>query len=283
MLHRALVSALLAGVWLFSAGTAFCGELVWCRFDGPPMNIPSGPLKDEGYSDQFVHDLFGVMEGFEHREVVCTVARTLKLIAETPDVCNGSLVYSPERDRFVHYSKRAVAYVPNRLLVLKKNKKRLAPYMVDGSVDLRKLLMARKLTIGFVRGRAYGDYVDKPLADAGRSGNIRWLTTLTAGVRSFLAGRLDLLVAYPNEVVYFSRLEDVGVGFTSVPIQGEKMVDIYVGCSDSPTGRKAIAQINELLENGYRGVYLKYYLEWLDESSQEAVLRHVSGWKGVGF
>lgn len=278
---KTLMIALVTLLWIVAAsGTTRCGEVVWCTFDTPPLNIPYGPLENTGYSDRFQQDLFQVMND-EHTVITCNIARTLEMFKKTSNVCNSALLYTRERDAFVHYSKPIIGLIPNRLIVLSERRDILKPYLTQKGVDLGRLLRESKLVVGLIRGRAYGKNIDQPLKEADASPFIHRVTQMSVGAKQLFGKRVDLLIAYTQEIAYYQRINKVETKYESFPILGEHFVDVHVGCSDSEQGRTVVEQIDRLLDEGLREAYLRHYLEWVDARSHEAVRAHVAGWPGV--
>ncbi|WP_147820226.1 hypothetical protein [Salidesulfovibrio onnuriiensis] len=271
----------IAAVAAFAHPVCAEDKLHWTRLDMPPINIVRDPLKDQGYADKFLADFLPVMKGFEHHVFVCSVARTLELISETPNTCNMTLLYQKKRDQYVHYSDAIMGLVPNRVLVVAGNEGMVLPYLSEEGVDLARLMRDSNLLVGLINGRAYGEFIDTQLEAAKPFKNVAFLPKSVLGARQLFAGRVDVLVAYVHEALYYKKTQNILEDVVSFPIKGEQLVDMYMGCSDSPEGRRAVAEINRLLDGGMRGVFLNHYLEWVDKGSQKDVLRHVSGWSGV--
>ncbi|WP_147820224.1 TIGR02285 family protein [Salidesulfovibrio onnuriiensis] len=276
-----LVAVLLVGVVFAALARADEKELVWCCFDAPPMYILSEPLKGTGYVDKFQDALFAAMDGYAHRTMECNIARTLEAMFKTTNTCNAVLLYTEDRDEFVHYSEPIIGLMPNRLLVLSENIDLVKPFLTEQGVDLGRLLRESGLSVGVLYGRSYGHYIDRHLEQAEDMSTVQWFAQSTLGVRQLLGKRLDALLAYAHEVVYYMRTFRIDAEIKSFPIIGETLINAHVGCSDSRLGREAVTEINRLLDGGLRGVYLRSYLEWADEDARQKVRDHVAGWPGV--
>lgn len=245
------------------------------------MYILKEPLKGTGYVDLFQESLFAAMDGYAHRPVECNIARTLEAMSETGNTCNAVLLLTEERTQFVKYSKPVIGVIPNRLIMLAANSELVEPYLTEQGVDLGRLLREGRLTVGLLHGRSYGHFIDKHLEESETLVATQWFSQSTLGVRQLLANRLDALLAYAHEVVYYKRAYGIDAEIRSFPIIGETLIDVYVACSDSELGREAVAKIDRLLDQGLRDVYLKQYLEWVDEEARHEVREYVAGWPGV--
>lgn len=181
--------------FLLVAAGAAAEELHWIRLDMPPVNIVRQPLKDKGYADRFLRDFLPAMKGYEHKVFTGSIARTLDLIRETPNVCNMTLLYQKRRDEFVHYSEPIMGLVPNRVLVVAGNEDKVAPYLTAAGIDLTRLLRESRLMVGVINGRAYGDFIDAQLEAGKPFRTVYILPKSVLGARQLFAGRLDVLLA----------------------------------------------------------------------------------------
>lgn len=282
MMRCAALFFWLLALSIAAAHPGYAGEVLnWTRLDMPPVNIVRDPLKDQGYADKFLVDFLPAMKGFEHHVCVSSGARALELIRETSNSCNMTLLYQKKRDAYVHYSAPIMGLIPNRVLVLAGNEGMVRPYLTDEGVDLARLLRDSELMVGLINARAYGEFIDSQLEAAKPFKHVSYLPKSVLGARQLFAGRVDVLVAYVHEALYYKKAKSILEDVVSFPIKGERLVDMHMGCSDTPTGHRAVDEINRLLDSGMRGVFLDYYLEWVDSGARQAVRRHVSGWDGV--
>jgi len=141
-------------------------EIVWSRFDAPPLYILSGPLKGKGFGDKLLDRLPSILTGYSHSTSESNLARTMTLMQTGGNICCASLIRSPKRERVVAFSKAAGWVLPNRLLVLTRNASLFDPWITGEGLDLNGLIADGRVTIGAINERAYGEKIDH-LLDSG--------------------------------------------------------------------------------------------------------------------
>ena len=242
--------------------------LVWLLRDLPPLTIFEGPKKGQGVIDQLMPMLIAGMPQYEHTLMRVNRARGMQMLHEPSFTCDPSLMWSKERTQWIAFSVPAFRAVSNGLVVRQKNRDVLAPYLVDGEVDLPAFLANGEIKIGVVAERSYGEYLDALLKQAPDGaltphyGNDA-LSSLLSMQR---LGRLQVVLGYWPEIRYQAHqaqiAEDELVFFA---IRGTgKYLSGYVGCSDTPQGRQAISEINQLLRTLPHEQLSQSYADWLD-------------------
>lgn len=269
---------LLLGALLGSSHLASAKErLTWLLRDLPPLTIFEGSQKSQGAVDQMLALLMEQMPEYEHSILRVNRARALQMLQEGGFNCDATLLWTPERARFIHFSVPSMGTLSNGLIVRNQDKDMVAPFLVDGRVDLKALLASQTARLGMVGERSYSSPVDA-LLKATPSHNLIPHYGSDA-VRSLLQmqnlGRLKWLLAYWPEVRYLSQelgqpLEDL----TFYPIQGVADYQfIHVGCSDTPLGHAAIDHIDQLLLKLRQDRLPPLYARWLDDHTRDTYLR----------
>ncbi|MDR0279890.1 MAG: TIGR02285 family protein [Paucimonas sp.] len=251
-------------------------RLVWLLRDLPPLTIFEGTRKSEGAVDQMLALLIEQMPEYEHSILRVNRARALQMLQEPNFNCDPTLLWTPERARFIHFSVPSMGTLSNGLIVRKQDEAMVEPFLVDGQVDLKALLASRTARLGMVAERSYSTPVDLLLKATP-------MDTLTPhygsdAVRSLLQmqnlGRLKWLLGYWPEIRYLAQ--ELGQPLDALaffPIQGVAEYQfIHVGCSDTPLGHEAVSHINELLLKMREDNLPPLYAEWLDAQTRETYL-----------
>lgn len=252
-------------------------RLVWLLRDLPPLTIFEGTRKGEGAVDQMLARLIAQMPEYEHSILRVNRARALQMLQEPNFNCDPTLLWTPERARFIHFSMPSMGTLSNGLIVRRQDAAMVEPFLVDGKVDLKALLDSHAARLGMVAERSYSTPVDILL----KAAPAQDLTPHYGNdaVRSLLQmqnlGRLKWLLAYWPEVRYLTQ--ELGQPLDALsfyPIQGVAEYQfIHVGCSDTPLGHEAVQHINQLLLEMREDTLPPLYAEWLDPLTRETYLQ----------
>ena len=251
-------------------------RLTWLLRDLPPLTIFEGSRKGQGAVDQLLAQLLEQLPEYDHSILRVNRARAMQMLAEPSFTCDPTLLWTPERAKFIHFSVPSMGTLSNGLIVRKQDAAMVEPFLVDGKVDLKALLASHTSRLGMVAERSYSTPVDILLKATPPD-------TLTPhygndAVRSLLQmqnlGRLKWLLGYWPEVRYLAgELGQPLDALTFYPIQGMAPYQfIHVGCSDTAQGREAVSHIDELLLKMRDAHLPQLYAEWLDEQTRETYL-----------
>lgn len=252
-------------------------RLTWLLRDLPPLTIFEGSRKGQGAVDQWLVQLIEQLPEYDHSILRVNRARAMQMLAEPSFTCDPTLLWTPERAKFIHFSIPSMGTLSNGLIVRKQDAAMVEPFLVDGKVDLKALLDSHTSRLGMVAERSYSPPVDILLKAAPAD-------TLTPhygndAVRSLLQmqslGRLKWLLGYWPEVRYLTG--ELGQSLDTLsfyPIQGMAQYQfIHVGCSDTPQGHEAVSHINERLLKVRENHLPHLYAEWLDEQTRDTYMR----------
>ena len=242
--------------------------LIWLLRDLPPLTIFEGPKKGQGVIDRLMPMLIAGMPQYEHTLMRVNRARGIQMLHEASFTCDPSLIWSKERAQWIAFSIPAFRAVSNGLVVRQKDREVLAPFVVDGEVDLAALLATGNEKVGVVAERSYGELVDNLLQQAPKDaltphyGNDA-LNSLLSMQR---LGRLQVVLGYWPEIRYQAHLAQIAEDeLLFYPIRGNgKYLSGYIGCSDTSQGRQAINEINQLLRTLPHDQLNQSYADWLD-------------------
>ncbi|MEB0047398.1 MULTISPECIES: TIGR02285 family protein [unclassified Pseudomonas] len=242
--------------------------LIWLVRDLPPMTIFEGPKKGQGVIDHLMPFLIAGMPQYNHTVIRVNRARGIQMLHETTFTCDPALIRTQEREQWIAFSTPAFLAVTNGLVIRQSNRSALAPYLVDGEVDLPALMNSGKQKIGVIAERSYGPYFDALLEKAptgaltAHYGN----DALGSLLQMQRLGRLQMVLGYWPEIRYQASHENIGNDeLAFYPVKGTgKYLPGYIGCSATPQGKQAIIEINKLLGTLPHDRLNQAYADWLD-------------------
>jgi len=279
------------GGWLADCGLAFVllfsGQavaahpgpsqtLIWLQRDLPPLTIFEGPKKGQGVIDQLLPLLIAGMPQYRHSILRVNRARGLQMLHEPTFTCDAALNWSKEREQWIAFSIPVFRAMSNGVAVRRADREVLAPFIKDGELDLAALLGSGREKLGVIAERNYGEYLDGLLKQA----PVDSLTVhygndaLGSLLQMQRLGRLRLLLGYRPEIRY--QAERQGIADDELqfyPIRGTgKYLSGYIGCTDTPQGRQAIIEINQLLRAMNHDRLNEAYAAWIDPESRSEYL-----------
>lgn len=246
-------------------------ELLWYRFDYPPAFIMSGQYKGRGYGDVRDAYLMREMTEFNHKIAVSNIVRLFEDMQARGNVCNSSLLKTPERESFVLFSEPVAELLPVGLVTRASRKAEFAPFLNKrGELHLSEFIRSQKFKVAVAAKRSYGPVIDSALQPGKETGSVTSYSSADIFASGLMQldqrGRADATFGYAVELYWTTRRLNLNVDeYWFVPIEGAtQLVLSRVGCSRSPQGEAAIAHINKLIRSGQVAkVFEKTYLEWL--------------------
>ena len=251
-------------------------RLLWLVRDLPPFTIFEGPAKGQGVIDQLLPMLIAQMPEYDHQIVRVNRARGIQMLQEPSFTCDPTLLWTPERARYVHFSQPSLGVLSSGLVVRTRDQALLEPFLDGQQVDLQRLLAQTRLKLGIVAERSYSVQVDDVLRQLPDSAFSRhYGNDATASLLQMQQlGRLQLVLGYWPEVRYLIQQQNGSLDdYRFYPIRGvDRYQFLHVGCSDTALGREAIAHIDQLLPILRRDTLPGLYARWLDAELQEDYL-----------
>ncbi|PSS49045.1 TIGR02285 family protein [Pseudomonas sp. BBP2017] len=252
-------------------------RLLWVLRDLPPLTVFEGTSKGQGVVDQLLPMLIEKMPEYEHSVIRVNRARGNQMLQEGRLTCDPTLLWTPERARYVHFSQPSLGILSSGLVVRQQDQPLLSPYLKNQEIDLRTLLASTSLKLGVVAERSYSPPVDallKTLSAEALSrhyGNDAVSNLLQMQKRQ----RLQLLLSYWPEARYLIQQQGWTTDdYSFYPIQGVARYQfIHIGCADTPQGREAIGHIDQLLKSLRRDTLPHLYAQWLDPQFRERYLQ----------
>ncbi|WP_317661404.1 TIGR02285 family protein [Pseudomonas sp. KU43P] len=264
---RSLVCGLL--LVLATAPVQAKERLLWLVRDLPPFTIFEGAEKGQGVVDQMLPLLIEQMPEYDHTIVRVNRARGIQMLQDPKNfACDPTLLWTPERARFVHFSVPTLGVMSGGVVVRTQGEALLAPFLADQQVDLKGLLSSTQLKLGIVAERSYSTQIDdilRQLPDTVFSRH--YGNDATASLLQMQQlGRLQLVLGYWPEMRYLIQQQGGALDeYHFHPIQGVNRYQfLHVGCSDSPLGRAAVAHIDQLVPAIRQATLPALYARWLD-------------------
>lgn len=269
--RRGMWAGLLTSALLFWASDSLATEkLIWLVRDLPPLTMHDGPQKGHGIIDQLLPVLIANMPQYQHVIMQVNRARSIQMLEGSQLSCDPMLVWNHDRAQRIAYSTPIIGLHSNGLVIRRKDQPLIAPFVHDDSIDLLAMLNSQSVKLGLVAKRSYGTWIDDQLSHGPMNqffthyGN----DALGSLLQMQQAGRLQTLLGYWPEIQ--AKAEQYGVSSTALafyPIQGAPPYQpIYVGCSKTPEGQRAIASINTVLANLAHEPQTSSDTYWIDPS-----------------
>ncbi|MGE8321692.1 MAG: TIGR02285 family protein [Pseudomonas sp.] len=253
-------------------------RIFWLVRDLPPFTVFEGPQQGQGVIDQLLPLLIEQMPEYDHSIVRVNRARGIQMLQDPNSfTCDPTLLWTAERAEYVRFSMPSLGVLSGGLVLRKENQALVAPYLEGQEVDLHGLLSNNPLKLGIVAERSYGTQIDSILRQLPDSALSRhYGTEATANLLHMQQlGRLRLVLGYWPEVRYLIQQQGGSLAdYQFHSVQGVKRYQfLHVGCTNSESGRAAVAHIDQLLPTLRRDVLPGLYARWLDPALQEDYLQ----------
>lgn len=250
--------------------------LIWLVRDLPPLTIFEGPQKGQGAIDELLPMLMEHLPEYQHQIQHVNRARGMQMLQAPSLTCDPTLLWTPERTQWIVYSGQAFPVVSNGVVVRQQNREVLAPFIVQGKVDLDAMLRDKSTRLGIIAERSYGPFIDGMLQQGDTHNRVMHYGTDALGslLQMQRLGRLESVLGYWTEIRYHALRQGIDPeGLAFYPIAGTAPYQhIHIGCSDTPEGREVMARINQLLGNLPQAQLLRSYASWLDPALREQYL-----------
>ncbi|MBF8754723.1 TIGR02285 family protein [Pseudomonas guariconensis] len=251
-------------------------RLIWLVRDLPPFTIFEGAAKGQGVVDNLLPRLIAQMPEYDHSIVRVNRARGIQMLQEPSFTCDPTLLWTPERAKYVHYSIPSLGVLSSGVVIRKQDQALLAPYLDNQQVDLKRLLGQTRLKLGIVAERSYSVQIDEILRQLPDTALSRhYGNDATANLLEMQRlGRLQLVLGYWPEMRYLIQAQGNDPDeYAFHPIQGVNRYQfLHVGCSNTPLGREAISHIDRLLPTLRRETLPGFYARWLASEEYERYL-----------
>lgn len=267
------------GVWPLAVRAE--DTMIWLLRDLPPLTIFEGPQKGQGALDQLLPVLSERLPQYRHTVMHVNRARGIQMLRAASLTCDPSLLWTPERAKYIVFSAQAFAVASNGVAIRRNQQAAMTPFIVDEHFDLQAFLDAHKARIGATAERSYGPVIDEQLK--GVDPHILALHYGNDALGSLLQmqrlGRLEAVLGYWPEIRYHATQQGIAArDLVFYPIKGSAPYQpTHIGCSDTPQGRLAMARIDQVLRDIPQKQLQQSYTSWLDPVTREQYLRDNPG------
>lgn len=268
-------------VLFFNPISVYAEELVWYKYDMPPVYILSGPYQNQGFIDVLFNKFREEMKGYSHVVLVANIKRLTYDVA-TSNVIGESLLKTAERQKILEFSVPHTLGFPQFIMIPKIQAEKLKPWLTaDGSVMLEKLITESDLKMIVSLGRSYTGFIDEILKKYPDHRNIitrRAKEKILQGIlRMILTSRADYTIAYGVEVYYLAKTMAATENFVSFPIEGmPKYILGYTAVPKNKWGKKILNELNPLILKHRNTLQTRKVKEtWMDENMKALSRRYM--------
>jgi len=222
--------------------------ITWHTFSAPPLMITTGTGKGTGIIDGARKLIQGEITDRLHDELELPYKRFLLYAKEGMNVCTPYLFKTPEREKFLMFSKPAVIF-PGYEIILHADTYAKLDY--PESISLEALFKKHQFRLATNKIRAYGLILDPIIKKYDRKKLIsRHPGSTTLVFRLLTKGRADFMLDFPNRILYWAH--ELGIDaddYISIPITEDyKNAVSYVACPKTPWGENVIKRVNVALD-----------------------------------
>lgn len=221
----------------------------WAVTDWPPFYIMKGPHKGDGRLDQMKRIVAANSPDMEFKDVYADIGRTIELLKMNKNICTGSLLKTPEREKYAYFT--ALTFqVPHDYVIVTAR-----PELLKGAaepVSLRTFLENPQWHGVFPVSRSYGSEVDPLIATAASRNPRVSLVTTSEGYMAILKmvqkKRYDYTVEYEHVARFFNEsiIPDKPLLVKTLKETLSSPV-FYFACTKNDWGRKTVLKVDGVL------------------------------------
>ena len=225
-------------------------SLTWYAYSQPPAYIFEGVNAEKGYINLTSALLKQHLLDFTHKDIQASVGRIMRDLRAGKPVCVYGLFRTPEREKFVYYSKHALLHRNVRIMMTSSRANELK---LGDKVSLVYLLEDLDLELMLIHGRSYGPMVDNIVFQNPDNVFYRASSKERALFKMLDTRRFDFMLAYPSAALYAIQSLGLKHKFQLIEIEGQvAYAPSSIGCSKTDWGRTRIKRINQALSEVLR-------------------------------
>lgn len=185
--------------------------------------------------------------------------------------CSATLIPTDERRTFISFAKTILLHLPISVVVRADDEHKFDRFMNDqGHIELNRLLADPAFSSAIRIGRAYGTHVDKHLDGFRDSTQVMLVADDTKFLRMLNLKRIDWTLYFPSEAEFYRRRQTPELAIKALPISGNTtLLEATIGCADTPAGRTAITEINQIIDQNPSMPWTDFYAQWLNPNDRE--------------
>ena len=248
-------------------------NILWTVNNFAPYIFTTGPDKGEGIIDQAMDYLVKRLTDFDVQQVPALIERSLEMMKTLPNVCSGTLLKNPEREKAADFSSHPLVWsLPNGVITTRERLDGLTPYLNDkGELRLDQVLAAGGYKLAADPNRSYGPNIDAMVRNPAYQPVLVRSNVMPTFQSKLLKlvnrAEYDLIIGYAVEIKGATARLDIKEGAIAfLPIAGEPgLRPLALACSKSDVGRRFIAAADKLLADpAVRQDMAQFYRRWLD-------------------
>jgi len=255
-------------------------QLTWLSIDWQPAWIHEGPLKGQGYAQMVTKLIRSSLPEFEHLDRAVTNVRIYSVL-QNREACFAASPYQgtdlqPDKREGIVWTAPTYLYFYQGLIAGPWAVDAIKRHQKEDFIDFESLISDPSIVGAFQPGRSYSRWLNPILADDEKTANLfKWSgeDQLTQSMFKLMeARRIDYFVDYVIMLKFHEESSGEPSDYVYLPItQHKNMFGLGgIACSDTPTGRKAIAAINGLLSSMRKEtVIMGANRRWLMPEDQE--------------
>jgi uncharacterized protein (TIGR02285 family) len=234
-------------------------KLTWMTIDWAPAWIHEGPLKGLGYAQTIERMLRERLTDYEHHDRAINNVRIYSVL-QNRESCFAASSYQgsdlpPEKKRGVIWSAPTYIFFYHGIIARPGVVSKIQNHAKNGYVNFESLIADDSIIGAFQPRRSYSQWLNPILEDEEKTKHLfKWSgdTQITESMfRLMRANRIDYFVDYVIMLKYHQASTGTPSKYVYFPIEEHKNILGLgaIACSDTPLGRKVIAEINEILED----------------------------------
>ncbi|MFW5500959.1 MULTISPECIES: TIGR02285 family protein [unclassified Maridesulfovibrio] len=276
---KVILIIILTSTWIavtVCAGFSGNKHIDWYHADFPPGFISTGESTNDGYENYLEKILREGLPEFSHSYHSANYSRILQQI-KTSNACCVALVRTPDREKYIEYSRPTMIALPNGVIVRSDRIDDFKPFIdSNGYISIEDVFNNSTFIMGVSKGRKYKGDIDKLLVENKGSPKIvvREGKDVLRGMLAMMARNrhIDYTIGYAHELKWLNYVKKISADFVFIPIKEvPKYVVSQIGCTKNYWGKKVIKRINAVLDENYNPEYKKRYQKFL---TPEAVILH---------
>jgi len=245
----------------------------------PLLYTPEERQRTSTYNEKQLTFLIEHLDDFSHKILSGSLTRNLYMLEHNDGYCVDSAMRSPEREKFMRFSRRPLPFPGFRIVVRAQHLAEMRPFIdASGAVDLRLLAGDAAIKGAYNSSRLYPEEIRKFLEDDRRAAPVDKVMSTRQMFNLIHEDRILYGFALPIEVTFIQTIpDDPFKEFVTLPVAGvPTQVDGFVACSKGPMGNAVIDAIDQLLENEARWQeYVAPLQPWLPADDFAAIRKPI--------
>ncbi|MCC2616566.1 hypothetical protein LJ739_09965 [Aestuariibacter halophilus] len=241
-------------------------SVLWLSSKFPPCHMPGAPDK-QGYCDKAQALIQQRLPEYTHRQQYASLQRIQQLMKTDEQFCTLTLLHSPERANYMHFSRPILGIIANGFIA-RADDPRLPGIMLDEQrVSLSDALQQNWL-IGVNKKRVYGAHIDGLLA--ANSDGVVGIDGERQSIPLLLAKRFDGTIGSAAELGWHMHNNGQSQRLRFFLIdQSAALLHPAVSCRNSVLGREIIQRLNERITAQDQAAFVRFYVDWLPAQWQQ--------------